>query len=116
MVHALELRLGGPLCPLREGAASLSFGAFQLLAFEREAQDHALWAKDSATLEDGTEWPRIRFHGEPLIPVGSDVEATLYMNSEGTLFRHDWILDEVDTLGEDPMEYLHRRLLSLESS
>ncbi|WP_437873245.1 hypothetical protein [Sorangium sp. So ce363] len=115
-VRALELRLGGLRCPLREGAASLSFGAFQVLAFEREAQDHALWAKDSATLEDGTEWPRVRFNGAQLVPVGSDIEATLYMNPAGALLRHDWILDEMDTLDETPMDYLHRRLLSLESS
>ncbi|XYI02540.1 hypothetical protein ACMHYB_23415 [Sorangium sp. So ce1128] len=115
-VHALELRLGGLRCPLREGAASLSFGAFQMLAFEREAADHASWANDSATLEEGAAWPRVRFQGAPLVPVGSDVEATLYMSPEGTLLRHDWILDEVDVLGEDPIEYLERRLVSMESS
>ncbi|WP_437960393.1 hypothetical protein WME76_12635 [Sorangium sp. So ce119] len=115
-VHALERRLGGLRCPLREGAASLSFGAFQMLAFEREAADHASWAKDSATLEEGAAWPRVRFQGAPLVPVGSDVEATLYMGPEGALLRHDWILDEVDDLGEDPIEYLERRLVALESS
>ncbi|KYG04893.1 hypothetical protein BE21_44035 [Sorangium cellulosum] len=115
-VQALELRLGGLSRPLREGAASLSFGAFQVLAFEREAVDHASWAKDSATLDDGAAWPRVRFQGAPLVPVGSDVEATLYMSPEGTLLRHDWILDEVDVLGEDPIEYLERRLVSMESS
>lgn len=115
-VHALELQLGGLRCPLREGAASLSFGAFQMLAFEREAADHASWARDSATLEEGSAWPRVRFQGAPLVPVGSDVEATLYMDPEGTLLRHDWILDEVDVLGEDPIEYLERRLVALESS
>lgn len=115
-VHALERRLGGLRCPLREGAASLSFGAFQLLAFESESADHALWAKDSATLEDGAAWPRVRFHDEPLVPVGSDVEATLYMMPEGTLLRHDWILDEVDILDGGPIDYLERKLLSLESS
>ncbi|WP_437615431.1 hypothetical protein WMF20_18510 [Sorangium sp. So ce834] len=115
-VHAFERRLGGLWCPLREGAALLSFGAFQMLAFEREAVDHASWAKDSATLEDGAVWPRVRFQGAPLVPVGSDVEATLYMSPEGTLLRHDWILDEVDVLGEDPIEYLERRLVSMESS
>ncbi|MGK3982498.1 hypothetical protein WME99_05645 [Sorangium sp. So ce136] len=115
-VHALELRLGGLRCPLREGAASLSFGAYQMLAFESEAADHASWAKDSATLEDGAAWPRVRLEGTPLVPVGSDVEATIYMNSEGIFLRHDWILDEVDVLGEDLLEYLERRLVSMESS
>lgn len=115
-VHTLELRLGGLQCPLREGAASLSFGAYQMLAFESEAADHASWAKDSATLEDGAAWPRVRFEGAPLVPVGSDVEATIYMNSEGIFLRHDWILDEVDVLGEDLLEYLERRLVSMESS
>ncbi|XXY48839.1 hypothetical protein WME91_53430 [Sorangium sp. So ce269] len=46
----------------------------------------------------------------------SPLEATLYMGAEGTLLRHDWILDEVDVLGEDPIEYLERRLVSMESS
>jgi hypothetical protein len=113
-VHAIERQFGGLRCPLREGAAWLSFGTFGVLAFEDEAYDHASWAADSADLEDGADWPRVRLDGELLVPVGSDVEATFYVDHEGTLLRHDWIMAEVHVIGRDLLGYLERRLLTME--
>lgn len=114
-VLELERRLGGLRCPLRDGAAWLSFGAYQMLAFEEENRDHGSWAGDSTSIDDGAAWPRVRLRGAALVPVGSDVEATFTMTPAGELLRYDWILDEVDDLGADPLEFLERRLILMEA-
>ncbi|EYF00233.1 hypothetical protein [Chondromyces apiculatus] len=111
---AIETRFGGLRCPFREGASWFALGTCEVLLQDRETGDHTLWAADSDVLQ-GSDWPRVIWQDELLVPVGSAPDATLYATPSGVLVEHAWMHDDVAVVGHDPAVLLERYLLRLDT-
>lgn len=112
-VDRLEERFGGLLRTYRQGASWIFFGAYGMLADPAQSEDHADAAADCDALENGDDWPRVRFGGEALVPVGGHVDATYYAAPGGALLAHDWVTDRVTKVADDDSVLVERVLLRL---
>lgn len=112
-VDHLEERFGGLLKTYRQGASWIFFGAYGMLVDLAQSADHADAAADCDALENGDDWPRVRFEGEALVPVGSHVDATYYAAPGGRILIHDWLTDRVAPAADNAAVLVERVLLWL---
>jgi hypothetical protein len=112
-VDRLEQRFGGLLKTYRHSASWIFFGAYGMLADPAQSADHADAAAGCDALESGDDWPRVRFEGEALVPVGGHVDATYYAAPGGSLLAHDWVTDTVEKAADEAPVLVERVLLRL---